>query len=138
MYRQRLRTADARREVACGEVGVKLISPFVGRIYDWHKRAAGAASDEAAMAAQRPGRPFGCAIYTYYKRYGIETKIIGRELRNVGQFRARGLRSVDDQPGVAGAIASLDGRTASRARSGCRQDGHGQRRHVDGPASAGP
>jgi transaldolase len=37
--------------VACGEAGVQLISPFVGRIYDWHKKAAGAAWDEAAMPA---------------------------------------------------------------------------------------
>jgi transaldolase len=42
--------------VACGEARVQLISPFVGRIYDWHKKAAGAAWDEAAMAgANDPG-----------------------------------------------------------------------------------
>ena len=46
--------------VACGEAGVQLISPFVGRIYDWHKKAAGAAWDEAAMRRrQRPGRAVG-------------------------------------------------------------------------------
>ena len=42
--------------VACGDAGVTLISPFVGRIYDWHKKAAGAAWDEAANAgANDPG-----------------------------------------------------------------------------------
>jgi transaldolase len=51
--------------VACGDAGVQLISPFVGRIYDWHKKAAGAAWDEAAMAgANDPGVQSGAAIYS--------------------------------------------------------------------------
>jgi len=51
--------------VACGEAGATLISPFVGRIYDWHKKAAGAAWDEAARAgANDPGVQSVAQIYT--------------------------------------------------------------------------
>jgi transaldolase len=75
--------------VACGEAGVRLISPFVGRIHDWHKKAAGAAWDEAAMAgANDPGVRSVAQIYTYYKRFGIETEVMGASFRNIGQIRA--------------------------------------------------
>ena len=75
--------------VACGEAGVRLISPFVGRIYDWHKKAAGAAWDEAAMAGiNDPGVKSVAQIYTFYKRFGIETEVMGASFRNIGQIRA--------------------------------------------------
>ena len=75
--------------VACGEAGVTLISPFVGRIYDWHKRAAGSAWDEAAMAgANDPGVKSVAQIYTYFKHFGIATEIMGASFRNVGQIMA--------------------------------------------------
>jgi transaldolase len=75
--------------VACGEAGVRLISPFVGRIYDWHKKAAGAGWDEAAMAgANDPGVRSVVQIYTYYRHFGIATEVMGASFRNVGQIRA--------------------------------------------------
>ena len=75
--------------VACGEAGVRLISPFVGRIYDWHKKAAGAAWNEAAMAgAKDPGVQSVSQIYTYYKHFGIATEVMGASFRNVGQIIA--------------------------------------------------
>jgi transaldolase len=75
--------------VACGEAGVRLISPFVGRIYDWHKKAAGAAWDEAAMAeANDPGVTSVSQIYTYYKHFGIATEVMGASFRNIGQITA--------------------------------------------------
>lgn len=75
--------------VACGEAGVTLISPFVGRIYDWHKKAAGAAWDEAAMTgANDPGVRSVAQIYTYYKHFGIATEVMGASFRNLGQIRA--------------------------------------------------
>ena len=53
--------------VACAEAGVTLISPFVGRIYDWHKKAAGASWDEAARSGVNdPGVQSVTQIYTYY------------------------------------------------------------------------
>jgi transaldolase len=75
--------------VACGDAGVTLISPFVGRIHDWHKKAAGAAWDEAAMAgANNPGVRSVAQIYNYYKHYDIETEVMGASFRNVGQILA--------------------------------------------------
>ena len=75
--------------VACGDAGVQLISPFVGRIYDWHKKAAGAAWDEAAMAgAADPGVQSVRAIFNHYKRHGIATEVMGASFRNVGQIVA--------------------------------------------------
>jgi transaldolase len=75
--------------VACGEAGVTLISPFVGRIYDWHKKAAGANWDEAAMAgANDPGVQSVSRIYTYFKHYGIATEVMGASFRNLGQITA--------------------------------------------------
>jgi transaldolase len=75
--------------VACGEAGVRLISPFVGRIYDWHKKAAGSAWDEAANAGVNdPGCKSVTQIYTYYKKFDIDTEVMGASFRNVGQILA--------------------------------------------------
>ncbi|CAG1019762.1 transaldolase [Burkholderiaceae bacterium] len=75
--------------VACGDASVTLISPFVGRIYDWHKKAAGGAWDEAANAgANDPGVRSVAQIYTYYKKFGIDTEVMGASFRNTGQVLA--------------------------------------------------
>ena len=75
--------------VACGEAGVTLISPFVGRIYDWHKKQAGSAWDEAARAgAADPGVQSVTRIWRYYKRFDIATEVMGASFRNVGQIVA--------------------------------------------------
>ncbi|MGC3983035.1 MAG: transaldolase [Steroidobacteraceae bacterium] len=75
--------------VACGAAGVQLISPFVGRIYDWYKKAAGASWDEAARAgANDPGVQSVTQIYNYYKKFGIRTEVMGASFRNIGQIIA--------------------------------------------------
>jgi transaldolase len=75
--------------VACGDAGVRLISPFVGRIYDWYKKSAGAAWDEAAHAGPAdPGVQSVRRIYDYYKKHGITTEVMGASFRNVGQIVA--------------------------------------------------
>jgi len=75
--------------VACGEASVQLISPFVGRIYDWYKKSAGAAWDEAASAGPNdPGVKSVAQIYTYYKKFDIDTEVMGASFRNVGQILA--------------------------------------------------
>ena len=75
--------------VACGEASAQLISPFVGRIYDWHKKSAGTAWNEAANAgANDPGVKSVTQIYTYYKKFGVETEVMGASFRNVGQIQA--------------------------------------------------
>ncbi|CAM8647615.1 MipB Transaldolase [Comamonadaceae bacterium] len=75
--------------VACGEAKVQLISPFVGRIYDWYKKNAGAAWVEADNAELNdPGVKSVAQIYAYYKKFGIATEVMGASFRNVGQITA--------------------------------------------------
>ena len=75
--------------VACGENGIQLMSPFVGRIYDWYKKSAGANWDEAAHAGVNdPGVKSVTAIYNYFKKQGIKTEVMGASFRNIGQIQA--------------------------------------------------
>jgi transaldolase len=75
--------------VACGQAKVQLISPFVGRIYDWYKKSAGAAWVEADnTGANDPGVKSVQQIYNYYKKFGIATEVMGASFRNVGQITA--------------------------------------------------
>ncbi|HLU19313.1 MAG TPA: transaldolase [Pusillimonas sp.] len=75
--------------VACAQAKVQLISPFVGRIYDWYKKSAGPDWDEVANAgANDPGVKSVRNIYRYYKAYGIPTEIMGASFRNIDQIRA--------------------------------------------------
>jgi transaldolase len=75
--------------IACGDAGVRLISPFVGRIYDWHKKSLGAVWDEQARSgANDPGVQSVTEIFNYYKRFGIATEVMGASFRNLGQITA--------------------------------------------------
>jgi transaldolase len=75
--------------VACGQARVQLISPFVGRIYDWYKKSAGAAWVEADHSgANDPGVRSVRQIFNYYKKFGIATEVMGASFRNLGQITA--------------------------------------------------
>ena len=75
--------------VACGQAKVQLISPFVGRIYDWYKKKAGTAWNEEEMAGVNdPGVRSVRAIYEYYKNAGIQTEVMGASFRNISQIVA--------------------------------------------------
>ena len=75
--------------VACADAKVQLISPFVGRIYDWYKKQAGADWNEQLRAGTNdPGVQSVARIYAYYKRHGVATEVIGASFRNVGQIKA--------------------------------------------------
>jgi transaldolase len=69
--------------VACAEAGVTLISPFVGRIYDWYKKEHGGAE---IPPDQDPGVESVTRIYNYYKKYGYKTQVMGASFRNVNQI----------------------------------------------------
>jgi transaldolase len=70
--------------VACAEAGVFLISPFVGRILDWHVKATG----QAYTAETDPGVVSVKAIYAYYKTHGYKTVVMGASFRNTGEIAA--------------------------------------------------
>jgi transaldolase len=75
--------------VACGQAKVQLISPFVGRIYDWYKKNAGSGWDEAASSgANDPGVQSVRQIFNHYKHFGIATEVMGASFRNIGQIVA--------------------------------------------------
>lgn len=67
---------------ACAEAKVQLISPFVGRIYDWYKKSTGTdyqgADDPGVQSVQR--------IYTYYRKFGYRTEVMGASFRNTSQI----------------------------------------------------
>jgi len=75
--------------VECADARVQLISPFVGRIYDWHKKQQGNAWNEAANSGVNdPGVLSVSKIYSYYKNFGVATEIMGASFRNTGQILA--------------------------------------------------
>jgi transaldolase len=69
--------------VACAEAGVTLISPFVGRIFDWYKKEGGG---KEIPPDQDPGVASVTRIYNYYKKYGYKTQVMGASFRNVNQI----------------------------------------------------
>ena len=71
--------------VACAEAGVTLISPFVGRIYDWHKQARKV--DDIPLEDD-PGVASVTRIYNYYKKHGYPTQVMGASFRKTGQIVA--------------------------------------------------
>jgi len=68
--------------VACAQAGVQLISPFVGRIYDWYKKG----SNQEYIAENDPGVLSVKQIYNYYRKFGFKTEIMGASFRNTGQI----------------------------------------------------
>ncbi|MGI9244687.1 MAG: transaldolase [Verrucomicrobiales bacterium] len=68
--------------VACADAKVQLISPFVGRIYDWYKAETG----QEYSGADDPGVQSVNEIYNYYKKFGYETEVMGASFRNAGQI----------------------------------------------------
>ena len=68
--------------VACAEAGARLISPFVGRIYDWYKKSTG----KEYVGAEDPGVKSVKQISAYYKKFGYATQVMGASFRNMGQI----------------------------------------------------
>ena len=71
--------------VACADAGVTLISPFVGRIYDWHRQAR---KVEDIQLEEDPGVASVARIYNYYKKHGYATQVMGASFRKTGQILA--------------------------------------------------
>ena len=102
--------------VACGQAKVQLISPFVGRIYDWYKKSAGVTWVEADKAgANDPGVQSVVTIYNYYKKHGIQTEVMGASFRSVGQIIAlAGCDLLTISPELLAQLAATDA-TLTRA-----------------------
>jgi transaldolase len=93
--------------VACAEAGVTLISPFVGRIYDWHKKEKGGAE---IPPDQDPGVASVTRIYNYYKKFGYRTQVMGASFRNVNQIiRLAGSDLLTISPELLDELERVDG-----------------------------
>lgn len=68
--------------IACAEAGAQLISPFVGRIYDWYKKSTGI----DYVGAEDPGVQSVKRIYNYYRKFGYKTEVMGASFRNTSQI----------------------------------------------------
>lgn len=68
--------------IACADAGAQLISPFVGRIYDWYKKSTG----QEYAGADDPGVQSVKRIYTYYRKFGYKTEVMGASFRNTSQI----------------------------------------------------
>lgn len=92
--------------VACAEAGVQLISPFVGRIYDWFKKETG----EEYQGANDPGVISVTEIYNYYKKFGYKTEVMGASFRNTGQItELAGCDLLTISPGLLEKLQNTEG-----------------------------
>ena len=92
--------------VRCAEAGIELISPFVGRIYDWYK----AANKRDYTGAEDPGVQSVKEIYNYYKKFGYRTEVMGASFRNVSQIlELAGCDLLTISPDLLETLANSDG-----------------------------
>jgi transaldolase len=108
--------------VACAEAGVTLISPFVGRIYDWHRKERGGAE---IPPDEDPGVASVARIYNYYKKFDYPTQVMGASFRSVAQIlRLAGCDLLTISPDLLGQMESTMGEVAPRLRaaSACNAD----------------
>ncbi len=98
--------------VACADAGVTLISPFVGRIYDWHKQAR---KVDDIPVEDDPGVASVTRIYTYYKKHGYATQVMGASFRKTGQILAlAGCDLLTIAPDLLDKLAKAEGETPRR------------------------
>ena len=92
--------------IACAENGIQLISPFVGRILDWHKKDSGR---DSYPADQDPGVVSVTAIYNYFKKFGYKTEVMGASFRNLGEItELAGVDLLTISPGLLDELQSTE------------------------------
>lgn len=93
--------------VACAEGGIRLISPFVGRILDWHKAAR---KVDSIPATEDPGVLSVTSIYHYYQKFGYKTQIMGASFRNIGEIiELAGCELLTISPDLLAELAKTEG-----------------------------
>jgi transaldolase len=115
--------------VACAEAGVTLISPFVGRIYDWYKKEHGGAE---IPPDQDPGVASVTRIYNYFKKFGYKTQVMGASFRNTNQIiRLAGCDLLTISPDLLDQLTGSEG-TVERALDPQKaKTSSGERLHLD-------
>jgi transaldolase len=115
--------------VACAEAGVTLISPFVGRIYDWYKKVRGGAE---IFPDQDPGVASVTRIYNYYKKFGYKTQVMGASFRNVNQIvRLAGCDLLTISPELLNQLENANGTVERELDPANARASQEQRLHMD-------
>ena len=115
--------------VACAEARVTLISPFVGRIYDWYKKEHGGAE---ISPEQDPGVASVTRIYNYYKTYGYKTQVMGASFRNVNQIvRLAGCDLLTISPELLEQLEQKGGSLERRLDPAAAKGSKDERLHLD-------
>ncbi len=115
--------------VACAEAGVTLISPFVGRIYDWYKKEHGGAE---IPPDQDPGAASVTRIYNYYKKYGYKTQVMGASFRKLNQIvRLAGCDLLTISPELLEQLEQKEGSLERRLDPAAAKDSKDERLHLD-------
>ena len=115
--------------VACAEAGVTLISPFVGRIYDWYKKEHGGAE---LPPDQDPGVASVTRIYNYYKKFGYKTQVMGASFRNVNQIvRLAGADLLTISPELLDQLEQTEGSVSRALDPEKARASAGDRLHLD-------
>lgn len=114
--------------VACAEAGVQLISPFVGRIYDWYKKDTGVdyqgAEDPGVLSVQK--------IYNYYKKFGYKTEVMGASFRNCGQItELAGSDLLTISPGLLEELKNTPGELTQKLTDATAQASDLEQIHLD-------
>lgn len=118
--------------VACADAGVTLISPFVGRIYDWHRKSRGV---EDIAAADDPGVASVTCIYEYYKKLGYDTQVMGASFRKTTQILdLAGCDLLTISPDLLAKLEATPGDVQPRLTVAAAKARSVERVHVDEPA----
>jgi transaldolase len=114
--------------VACAEAGVTLISPFVGRIYDWYRKERGA----DIPADEDPGVASVTRIYNYFKKFGYKTQIMGASFRKVDQIvRLAGCDLLTISPDLLAQMEKTDGEVTRRLSVDSARSSEAVKLHLD-------
>ncbi|MGA6985271.1 MAG: transaldolase [Terriglobales bacterium] len=115
--------------VACAEAGVTLISPFVGRIYDWYKKEQGGAE---IPPDKDPGVESVTTIYNYYKKFGYKTQVMGASFRNVNQIiRLAGSDLLTISPELLDQLEQTEGTVERKLDPVKAKSSKGEKIHLD-------
>jgi transaldolase len=115
--------------VACAEAGVTLISPFVGRIYDWYKKERGV---KDIPADEDPGVTSVTRIYDYFKKFGYKTQVMGASFRKVDQVvRLAGCDLLTISPDLLEQMEKAEGSVPRRLSVDAAKASDAQKIHLD-------
>jgi transaldolase len=115
--------------VACAEAGVTLISPFVGRIYDWYRKERGV---KDIPADEDPGVASVTRVYDYFKKFGYKTQVMGASFRKVDQIvRLAGCDLLTISPDLLGQMEKTEGTVPRRLSADTAKASDAQKVHLD-------